>query len=231
LSTSPPKQSDFEKRIVGILPPSFPIVVPFKYFPGGDVEISVSSKTFVLNNTVLDSLLYLEQEVKLNLNTPEFSQFEMTSVDLVPFGAAGQLDSGASSSTGKGGMIGGVIAAVCVVMVGALLLAYRYKRSKPGEENARDDLEMNMQEELSDSPSSEQFKGGKKGKGQILPDLGAHRESILMEANRREVNVNPESANQVWGAVKGDYSREVWNDFVNRSAETPTNRGGWEEDI
>jgi len=122
-----------------------------------------------------------------------------------------------------------VIAAVCIVAVVALLLAYRYKRSKQtfsknlGDQSLGDDLEMDMQNII---PSV-------RGRGHIIQDNELKSGEMMMEAVIRDAIIEPSAtshtnANQVWGPVQGDLSREVWRDFVNSSAETPTNQCGYE---
>ena len=212
LSKSISNQTDFQKRIKDILPPSFPIVVPFLYFPGG-VAIFVTNKmvnvtvveSFGIDSfgfrapcyvcsccvpkvTATDSLAFLEKQVKAFMKAPAFAQFGISSVDQVnPFGSGA-----ADSSTGNGSTIGGVIVAVCLVTGVAIQITYSYIRSKQEEKlNPQKDEKLNQKMTFATKPGDRSLGEdleihlvtvSRPGEESIGNDTGTDKQNIMPSA-------------------------------------------------
>jgi len=130
-------QTAFEAQIKAILPPSFPLMTPFKYYAGSVIaEISVSSTSNSSN------MLFLQQQVTANMNTAAFASYQITSIALAP-SSSGSAGAGTSSPSGKGGLIAGIIVGIIVVVV-LVLVINRYKRSD--DDSGDGGLEMNFSE-------------------------------------------------------------------------------------
>jgi len=79
-------QTAFETLIKSILPPGFPIVVPFKYYPGSViVEITVRDATFNSNSTKttgMNSLQFMKQEMDASKDTTAFAKYKVASISI-----------------------------------------------------------------------------------------------------------------------------------------------------
>jgi len=123
-------QTAFQQLITSILPPSFPVLLPFKYYEGSVIqEISVTSTSF--NATVTNSLQFIQQQIDANKNTAAFANYKVTSVGIAT--AAGAP--AATTSGLSGGAIAGIVIGVVAFVVFICVASMKTQQSREGDDD------------------------------------------------------------------------------------------------